>query len=147
LSYGTFKKDKGALALLGVPAKLAFGTVTLFSGTKNINRVDANWTLSLADTRSTSTAAVTWQLMARAPQAFTGTDGSTLGASLVFIDQSGTERPLGQTAVEIASGGQTAQQNISWDADKGLQLQVDGATAKVGVAYSTTVEWILQSAP
>ncbi|MEA5001903.1 MAG: pectate lyase-like adhesive domain-containing protein [Christensenella sp.] len=137
------------LRFYNVPAELAFLTGQVSALPQTVGRQDAGWTMSVEDTRG---AGSSFRIDASIAQPLSGTNGGTtytLPGALVYVDGSGTSHALGSVPMTIYNGvtGSTPQTNISWAANRGILVSLDGGQGVPNVAYGTTIEWSLIDAP
>lgn len=146
----TVLEDPGGILQFGdVPEEMPFATVTLSTDPQTVLRQNANWGLSVDDTRGSGQ---TWQIHASIDHPLTATVGEhtyTLPDALVYVDSIGTTHALGSTPTLITEGvtGSTPETIVSWAANRGILVQVDIADVRVGIPYSTTIEWTLSDVP
>lgn len=141
--------EEGYLEFGYVPDSLPFQTATISPDLQTVVRQDADWGLSINDTRGSGQ---TWQLSVIVDHPLTavaGDDVYLLPGALVYVDSAGTRHVLGNASTLIMDGttGSVPETEISWAADRGVLVQVDASSVRAGLPYSTTIEWLLSDVP
>lgn len=141
--------DVGVLRFKDVPASLPFVTTTLSGQPHIVSRQNADWTLSVEDTRGSGSR---WTLQTRIDHPLSATvNGETylLPNALVYVDSDGTDHILNSelTTIEQRVTGASPQTDIQWGANRGVLVWADAASARKSMTYSTTIEWSLLDAP
>lgn len=135
--------QEASLGFESVPNQLVFKETRLNAGTKTILRLEADWTITVQDTRGPNSK---WKLKATAEDLKT-VSGHALPDALIYKDSSGESRSLKET--QVVYSGQTNEERIipvSWPAEEGPLLELIPATA-YAQQYSTTITWTLEDAP
>lgn len=141
--------DAGILKFKNVPASLPFMTTSISPQPHLVSRQNADWTLSIEDTRGSGS---TWALQTSIDYPLSATAGDetyVLPNALVYVDSAGVSHVLGSelATIEQHVTGANPQTDIQWGANQGILVWVDAAMARKDMNYSTAIEWYLLDAP
>lgn len=136
----------GELKFLSVPSEMPFTGGTIPSSPTYLSRQNANWEISVEDTRGEGNA---WRLDATVVGNISDGGSNVLDATLNFVTPSSSVA-LGSTPTTIYSGttGTSPTTAISWQADQGVLLWLNSISNVIpNISYSTTIDWSLVDAP
>lgn len=112
-------------------------------------RADPAWSLEVFDSR---VRGGDWELYASILEPLTGkTTGDPYPDALVYVDDGGTIRLLGDIPIAVFTGSGTGSApritNVSWPANRGILMQPSFLPILVGEEYTTNIHWQLDSLP
>lgn len=141
--------EKHRLAFLFVPESTSFGVLPVPGSSGLVPRTDAEFGMTVADTRLNSLG---WRIDASLSRPLTAAvNGKSvvLPGSVLFADADGTVQKLSEVPLTVyrESSGAQGEFQLHWNAAEGLLLELLPGDIYSGAAYSTTIQWTLVDAP
>lgn len=130
-----------------IPETLQFNTTEINTKPMLVQRVDANWSMEVKDTRGVNSS---WRITAETMEPFTSINNPShvLTDAMIYVDEQDHEHTLTAGPIEVFNGttGVDTITSVNWSSNRGLLLRVD-PTEVYAESYATTIIWTLVDAP
>ncbi|MDT1956992.1 BspA family leucine-rich repeat surface protein [Carnobacterium divergens] len=136
----------GKLGFKETPKTLSFKDSFISAFTSTIERKDADWGISIEDTRAQKQP---WTLSVKQASPFESIDGDALTQVLIFRKNGIEDKAIDvENEVDVYSEGSPNLNDyfVSWQKDEGFFLKVPPGTAKAK-QYQTELQWNLKDTP
>lgn len=136
----------GKLGFKETPKTLSFKDSFISTFTSTIERKDADWGISIEDTRAQKQP---WMLSVKQASQFESMDGDTLTQVLIFRKNGVEDKGIDvENEVDVYSANSPNLNDyfVSWQKDEGFFLKVPPGTAKAK-QYQTELQWNLKDTP
>ncbi|MBF2397069.1 BspA family leucine-rich repeat surface protein [Listeria seeligeri] len=136
----------GKLGFKETPKTLSFKDSFISTFTSTIERKDADWGISIEDTRAQKQP---WTLSVKQASPFESMDGDTLTQVLIFRKNGVEDKGIDvENEVDVYSEKSPNLNDyfVSWQKDEGFFLKVPPGTAKAK-QYQTELQWNLKDTP
>lgn len=136
----------GKLGFKETPKTLSFKDSFISTFTSTIERKDADWGISIEDTRAQKQP---WTLSVKQASPFESMDGDTLTQVLIFRKNGVEDKGIDvENEVDVYSANSPNLNDyfVSWQKDEGFFLKVPPGAAKAK-QYQTELQWNLKDTP